>query len=137
MTSTAHSTYCTAKTKNGQPCKAHALTNSQFCFAHDPTNAAVRAAAHSAGGRARHGRTIGQPTQPSEPVKLASIADVIKLLESEVNTVLGLEVSLSRAQTIARLALAFVKCFEVSEVTQRLAAIEWALSQRAKEEKQK
>lgn len=122
-------TACAAKNKKGLPCRAPALTGSKFCFTHDPANANARAAAHSAGGRARHGRTIG-PIQPGEPVTLASLSDVVRLLESEVNHVLGLEISLSRAQTISRLALSFIKAFEVSELETRLAALESALQEK-------
>lgn len=52
---------------------------------------------------------------------------MVRLLESEINQVLTLEKSLSRAGTVARLALAFVKCFEVGELEARLAALESAL----------
>lgn len=123
---------CKAITRSGQSCRAYALAGSDYCFRHDPTKAAERQQASAKGGYARHGRQIGN-VGPAEPVTLTSVQDVVKLLESEVNAVLGLEVSLSRAQTIARLALAFVKCFEVSELQQRLAAIEWALKLRKEE----
>lgn len=124
MTSTASSKICTELKTNGQPCRAYALAGSDYCFAHDPKNAAVRAAAHSAGGKARHGRKLGEAWPPPEPVTIETVKDVTKLLEREINQVLTLEKSLSRAQTIARLGLAFVKCFEVSELEARFAAME-------------
>lgn len=127
MTTTA--SYCTYIKANGQACRAWAIKGSRFCFPHDPARAAQRAAAHRAGGKARHGRKLGD-VGTAEPVKLESVADVAKLLESEVNAVLSLEKSLSRAQTIARLALAFIKAFEVSEIEQRLSALEQAMQER-------
>lgn len=60
-------------------------------------------------------------------MKLATVADVLKLLESEVNAVLTLEVSLSRGQTIARLAGAFVSAFQVGELEARLGVLESAM----------
>lgn len=104
------------------------MNGSPYCFTHDPARAAQRAKAHSAGGKARHGRKVGSAPQPGKRVKVKTVADVVKLLESEINQVLTLEKSLSRAGTIARLALAFVKCFEVSEIEQRLAALESAIT---------
>lgn len=115
--------YCTALTKAGKPCRSFALTGSQFCLAHDPAHAAQIAAARSAGGRARHGRKLGS-TGTAERVKLRTVADVLKLLEREVNAVLTLEVSLSRGQCIARLAGAFVSAFQISELEGRLLALE-------------
>lgn len=100
------------------------MNGSPYCFTHDPARAAQRAKAHSAGGKARHGRKLGSAPQPGKRVKVKTVRDVVRLLESEINVVLGLEKSLSRAQTISRLALAFVKCFEVSEIEQRLGALE-------------
>lgn len=125
MTTTAQ--HCQAKTKRGQPCRAYALAQSAFCFRHDPTQAKARRKASAAGGRARHGRKI--LFTPGEPITLATVADVLKLLESEVNAVLTLEVSLSRGQTIARLAGAFVSAFQVGEIEQRLAALESSLGE--------
>lgn len=127
MTTTA--LYCIKLTKRGKPCRAYAVSGSQYCFTHDPKLAATRAKGNSAGGKARHGRKLGEVGSLSEPITLQSVADVVKLLESEVNAMLALEVSLSRGQTIARLALAFVKCFEVSEIEQRLLALESSLGE--------
>lgn len=121
MTSTARQ--CKAIKRNGHPCTAYAGAGSEYCFAHDPAKSVERAAARRAGGLSRHGRKVGN-TGPVERVTLKTTADVVQLLEDEVNHVLTLEISLSRAQTIARLALAFVKCFEVSEIEQRLKRLE-------------
>lgn len=123
MTTTTSPKVCIATKKNGQPCATYALADSDFCFAHDPAQAAARAAARRAGGHARHGRKVGK-TGDGKPVKIASVADVVKLLERTINDALTLENSLNRANTIGRLAMVFVKCFEVSEIEQRLAALE-------------
>lgn len=62
---------CSATTKKGEQCKAYALADSDFCFTHDPAHAGERAQARSKGGRARHGRILGQ-TGDIEPVTLSS-----------------------------------------------------------------
>lgn len=120
------STYCQQKTKTGSPCRAYAVTGSNYCWSHDPGLRTQRTQARQNGGTARHGRKILYST--SAPVTLNTIADVLKLLESEVNAVLMLEISLSRGQTIARLAGAFVSAFQVGEIEQRVALIEARLN---------
>lgn len=101
------------------------MNGSTFCWSHDPGLRKFRAKARKAGGKARHGRKILYSI--GEPITLATVADVLKLLEREVNAVLSLEVSLSRGQTIARLAGAFVSAFQVGELEMRLAALEASL----------
>jgi hypothetical protein len=123
--------YCKEKTTTGAPCRAYALADSAYCFAHDPQRRQERTQARRAGGYARHGRKLGK-IAPAEPVTLGTIRDVCRLLETEVNCVLRLEISLSRAQTIARLAGAFVSAFQVGEIEQRLAALEAALLEKDK-----
>jgi len=131
LTTTTTGLICTATTRRGLPCRAFALSNSAFCFRHAPGKAKERRRASSKGGHARHGRKVGDVGPPSEPVKVETVADIIKLLESEINVVLGLEKSLSRAGTIARLALAFVKCFEVGENEARILELERRLDEKS------
>ena len=99
MTSTGKK--CEALTKAGTPCAAWAVEGSDFCFWHDPAQAKARAAARAKGGRARHGRHIGQ-TGTTEPVEIGNMADVVALLQRTINDALSLENSLQRARTIGR-----------------------------------
>jgi hypothetical protein len=120
MTTTGNK--CQAINRRGRKCNAYALADSDYCFFHDPAKVEERKEARTNGGQARAGRTISRGnTQPRE---IKSVADVLALLGETVGDVLLLENSLSRAQTIGRLALAMIKAFEISELEQRLQRLE-------------
>lgn len=123
MTTTA----CKATTRTGEPCRA-AAGASGYCFSHDPALASKRASARRAGGRARHGRTIGAVGAEVEPVALATVADVMRLLERTANDLAGLENSINRARAFVALAAVAVRTIETSELEQRLSALESRLS---------
>ena len=115
---------CKGTTKAGEPCRGFAVGNGGFCFTHDPGRAEERRAARSKGGAARHGRKL---RNDHAPVTLASIADLLPLLEQAVNDVLSLENSIARARTIGYLAGVAVRAFEVTELAERIAALEAAI----------
>lgn len=123
-------TACSATTRTGEPCRA-AAGASGYCWSHDPTLAPRRAEARRAGGRARHGRTIGVVGQDVEPVELRSVADVLALLERTANDLAGLENSINRARAFVALAAVAVRTIETSELEQRLTALEARLSDEA------
>lgn len=108
---------------NGQQCRCWAITGSTLCYNHEPSLAATRAQSRAKGGRARHGREIRY--LPSEPiVALNTPADVLSLLESAVADCYRLENSLSRARTIGTLCQVALKAIEVSELAERITALE-------------
>ena len=120
---------CKARTKTGQPCQSFALS-SGFCFQHDPSKAAARHAARSAGGKARHGRKLGKRGRDADTVavvQVRSVADVVALLERGINDALALENSISRARALGALALAALKALEVGELENRIAVLEGVL----------
>ena len=114
---------CAGVTRTGAPCRVAVLEGSRFCWFHDPDKAAARKEARSRGGRARHGRTIGQ-TPDGDRVEIRDLSDVVRLLERTINDALSLENSLSRANTIARLAQVAANIYQASEFEQRIAALE-------------
>ena len=118
---------CKAVTRKGQPCAAYAVGGGDFCYWHDPGSAETRRAARSAGGHARHGRTIGRVAGDLEPVTLRTVADVLALLERTANDLLTLENSINRGRAVTAVCATFAKCYEVSELGQRLAALEATL----------
>lgn len=123
MTSTGTRRKCSATRADGRPCLAWAVSDSALCMAHDPARAAQMAAARRKGAAARHGRRIGT-TGAAKPVTLAGPGDVLRVLESEVNCLLGMEVSISRARAVGALLGVFVSTWESSEVERRLRALE-------------
>jgi hypothetical protein len=116
---------CAATRIDGSPCGGYAVSKSVFCFAHDPLNAGAIAEARRRGGQARHGRRIGV-TGDAEAVALATLGDVLTLLERAVNDVLTLENSISRARALGYLAGAWGTLYESSELERRVAALEAA-----------
>ena len=120
---------CQATTQNGTPCQAYALDGSDYCFHHDPAQAAQRLAARSKGGLARHGRHIG-PVGQAEPVELDTMADVATLLRQTINDTLNLENSLQRARTIGYLSGLFIKALDMAALEQRVIALERTLESR-------
>jgi hypothetical protein len=120
---------CQATTRQGAPCRAYAVTGSDYCFHHDPARAAERRQARSKGGRARHGRRVG-PVGQAEPVKLDDLTDIAALLRRTINDTLRLENSIQRARTIGYLAGHLVKALEMSTLEARITALEQALELR-------
>ena len=59
-----------------------------------------------------------------QPVTLATVADVMALLERTANDLAGLENSVARARAFIALASTATKTIEVSELEQRLQALE-------------
>jgi len=115
----ATGTRCKAKNRKGEPCAAYALSGSDFCYWHDPERAEERRAA-------RHGRKLGA-TGDAGPVTLDTVADVLPILADELTAVLSLEKSVSRARAVGYLAGVVLRAFEVSELQERVAALEAAI----------
>jgi hypothetical protein len=90
---------------------------------HDPSQAPILAAARRAGGRARHGRRIGE-TGDTPVVELATLADCLALLAATVNDARRLENSIARARCLGFLCGVWADCFETSELERRIAALE-------------
>lgn len=125
MTTTAgEGRLCAAKNARGEPCQAYALTGSRFCWHHAPERAADRAAAHSKGGKARHGRrlNIGEPP----PAVLRSPDDALAILEHAVSVALALDPSHAQIRSLVAIVGAWRTVREIGELEQRLAALESA-----------
>lgn len=125
MTTTTTRRTCAAVKRDGSPCGSWAVTGSAFCIVHDPARAATMAEARRRGGRARHGRRIGGMGDVAhETVALTGPGDVLRVIEAEVNMLLSLERSISRARAVGALLSVFVQTWESSELERRIAALE-------------
>jgi len=123
---TATGKRCKATNRKGEPCAAYAVQGSDFCYWHDPERAEARRANSAKGGFARHGRKLGA-TGDAGPVTLDTVADVLPILAGELTALLSLETSVSRARGVGYLCGVVIKAFEVSELQERVAALEVAL----------
>jgi hypothetical protein len=105
---------------NGNSCKAYAIHDSKFCFAHDPDSARKRAYARKKGGLNR--RVIKRRDRPYRPIK--SVEDINSILESAINEARVLEGSKSNLRTLAYLCQIAMKGQELGSLEERISAIE-------------
>ena len=119
---------CKAHTTNGQPCRAQALTDSRYCFIHDPAQGVARAKARKRGGERRRVPHVGNPE--IVPAQVRKIDDVLKILDYALAESMPLENSIQRGRLIVAIAGAFIEAIKVGELESRLAAIESALKLR-------
>ena len=113
---------------NGKSCKAYAVLDSKYCFAHDPANARKRAEARKKGGL--HRRVIKRTQQEYYPIK--SIKDVNMILESAINEARSLECSQSNLRTLAYLCQIAIKGQELGSLEERVNVLEKQTKQKAK-----
>lgn len=106
--------------KNDKQCQAYAITDSDFCFAHDPANAKKRAEARKKGGYNR--RIIKNTKNEHSPIK--SIKDINAILESSINEALLLETSQSKLRIVGYLCQIALKGQELGSLEERVNAAE-------------
>lgn len=95
------------------------ITNSAFCFAHDPSAATARAAARRRGG-AVHAAAIAK----GEPPSLRSVPDVQRHLERLLADTLLQSNSARRTAAIVSILSLALKAIEVGSFEERLANLE-------------
>jgi hypothetical protein len=119
---------CTAKNAQGEPCRQAPLTDRDLCFWHDPEQAQAAADARRLGGlrRKREGTLAGVYDFQG----LRTPEDAIRLLEIAAYDALALDNSVARASVIVRLVAAGARLFEVTDLADRLAALESVMEPR-------
>ena len=116
---------CSGVKEDRLPCRSPKLRDGDYCLMHSPEHAAEATEARRLGGLRR--RREVAVTGAFEFSGLQSVADIRRLLEIAVLDTLGLENSVSRARTLAYLAMAAIKLLDVGELEERLAALEAAV----------
>lgn len=115
--------YCKAKTKAGNPCRA-APGPSGYCFAHVPGHEAERQAARKKGGAASPTRVL----KLDGATTLETAAEVKELLGKVMMEVFNAPATpqnlYRKARTVGYLAGVILKAVELSEIEDRLAALE-------------
>ncbi len=109
---------CMAARLNGEPCRAVAVADSGFCWAHDPALANDRAEARQRGGK--NSATIAR-LRALVPPRLAAIFDALEAALGEVHD--G-TLQPSQAHAMAALARAMVSVLTAGELEERLREIE-------------
>ena len=119
-------TGCKAVNRSGKPCGCAAeQSGSGYCWFHNPAKIAERKAVRSAGGRARHNRSL--TTADGGPVRLRTIDDVLTGLETVAGDLQGLENSISRAGALTRCFQAAGQLIQAAELETRLQRLEAAI----------
>jgi hypothetical protein len=126
---------CDGITEGGAPCLATPMSDSVYCFWHDPETQQQAAEARRLGGQRRRREAVVAATFGVEG--LETVPQVRRLLEVAVGDTLSLENSVARNRTLAYLVQMALKALEVGELADRLAAIEAVLMPRIARERRR
>jgi hypothetical protein len=118
---------CKASKLDGSKCRVAALTDSEFCFFHDPSRTTDRKAAQSLGGHGNRMKTL-DPEGPD--VKIQNSADIIALLSETINQVLKGVIDPRVANAVGYLANIAIRAQEQNELEVRIRNLEANLENR-------
>lgn len=121
---TKTSKQCQANKQNGGKCEVTALSDSDFCFFHDPSKAAERKAAQSLGGKGNRMKTL-DPGIPD--VKIQNGGDMIALLSETINQVRKGTIDPRIGNTVGYLANIAMRVVELNELEARIRRLESVL----------
>jgi hypothetical protein len=120
---------CDGINARGEPCSATVMSDSAYCFFHDPETKAEAAEARRLGGLRR--RREGAVAGAYEFEGIGSVEQIQRVLEIAVSDALGLENSLQRSRTLGTLSQHALKALEVGELEARIEALELTLKPRS------
>jgi len=121
---------CQTIKRNGESCHAAAGENG-FCFMHDSTRGAEKAAARRKGGLQRLTPSVADKSLV--PAQVRSIESVLSVLDYALQETLSLSNGIQRGRLIVSLAHGYIEALKTGELEQRLEAIEHALRLRKAE----
>ena len=119
---------CAAINQSREPCRQPPLHDGQFCFWHDPEHAQAAADARRLGGQRR--KREGTLSGAFEFSGLEGPQDLKRILEIATYDALSLENSIARVRALIALVQAGARLFEVTELEDRLRALEAAITPR-------
>jgi hypothetical protein len=122
---------CKFSKPDGSTCGGNCLKNSDYCYFHDPAQAAHRQQARRKGGRARSKpMAVLSISAPDEPVE--SIEDVVRLLGQTINEVRKGQLDAKIANAVGYLASVMLRALEGAEFEERLARLEEVAGQQTR-----
>ncbi len=115
---------CQHTKRDGEQCKAWAMSDSDFCFTHNPEMGEERALANQRGGQ------VGKanPTEPLRPIELSQPKDVVVLLQDTIRGVRAGEIDLKVANSVGYLSGHLLKAHEVAQLQARIEFLETILA---------
>lgn len=115
---------CEFEKAEGQRCGAPALTGSKLCFFHNPSEAAKRREAQSAGGLASSEGRSSWEWSPVKPLALDTIEGILQLVTEQLDELRGLEPSPRKATSLFYGVNVLIRLYEVLVLERRLTEIE-------------
>jgi hypothetical protein len=105
--------------ETGERCQAFALKGSDYCWFHDPIKVQQRIEACQKGGKVGMRKVL-----PESNVKIRSLTDIVKLLESTINDVRTGQLDVRIANSVAYLAGVLRQVMEQEFLEKRVESIE-------------
>ena len=121
---------CAARNLQNEPCRQPAMADGERCFWHDPAHAQAAADARRLGGQ--RGKREGTLAGAYAFIDLDGPGDLKRLLEIAIYDALALDNSLARVRTLVAIVQASAKLFDITELADRVAAIEAVMAPRLK-----
>lgn len=100
-------------------CEAWAMTDSDFCFTHNPDTKEEKQLAVTKGGKSPK-----RNYNPLEPIEIESTKDVVELISQTINEVRLGEINIRVANCIGFLSGHLIKALEVANLEERVAKVE-------------
>ena len=119
---------CDGINAGGASCRATPMRDSRYCFFHSPETQQEAKEARRLGGQRR--KREGTVSGAYEVDGIATVAEVLRVLEIAVIDTLSLDNSVSRNRTLGALAQTVLKTIEVGELESRLEQLESVLQRR-------
>ena len=117
---------CKGHKQDGAACGAAPLQEGEYCYMHDPAHAGEAAKARSLGGqRRRRESTLGAAFDVGP---LDTVGGIRRVLEVVTFDGLGMEVSIARGRLLIAATQGLTKLLETGELTDRVEALEAAVS---------
>lgn len=118
---------CKHTNKEGQPCKANAMTGQEYCYFHNPAISKDEKRLAQTRGGANRGLTV---IEPSEPMQLETAKDVRTLLADTINRVRAKRLDVRIANCLGILSGHLIKAIETDSIEDRVEKIERVILER-------
>jgi hypothetical protein len=116
---------CKAIRPYGSNCDAWAMSDSDYCFTHNPETQADRLLANQKGGKSPK-----KNLNPLPALALRQTNEIVILLEETINKVRSGELDLKVANTVGFLSGHLLKAIELADLSGRVETIERAILER-------
>lgn len=114
---------CHFMKSNNQPCQAHSIDESKYCYFHNPESGEDRKESQARGGKA-NAITMDNPLPP---MLIKEASNVVILLQDTINHVRAGEMDVKIGNCIGVLSGHLLKALEVANIENRVEIIERAI----------